>query len=100
MQKKKRRPDAGVARFCIGIGIFCLVAGIFFEPDLSRKCFAGATAIMALSYGTKELAAAKKWKQESENEPNESIKNITAKVESDDSISCKLCVACEETIPE
>ena len=55
---------------------------------------------MALSYGTKELAAAKKWKQESENEPNESIKNITAKVESDDSISCKLCVACEETIPE
>src|SRR5258708_30638362 len=65
MRKKKRKPDAAAAKFAIGIGVFCLAAVIFASKlDLGQICFGAATAIMAFSWGSQELAAAKKWKQE------------------------------------
>ena len=69
MQKKKRIPNAAAAKFAIGIGVFCLAAVIFaYKLDIGQKCMGAATAIMAFSWGSQELAAAKKWKQKLEDE--------------------------------
>ena len=69
MQNRKRKPDAAAAKFAIGIGVFCL-AGVIFAPklDLGLKCMGAATSIMAFSWGSQELAAARKWKQKLEDE--------------------------------
>jgi hypothetical protein len=70
MQKKKKQiPNAAAAKFAIGIGVFCLAAVIFASKlDLGQKCMGAATASMALSWGSRELVAAKKRKQKLENE--------------------------------
>ena len=67
MHKKKRKPDVVAGRLALAMGAFGLVAAIYpSKLDFGQRCFGAASAIMALSWGSKEVAAARKWKQESE----------------------------------
>jgi hypothetical protein len=61
MQKKREKlPDEKMEKFCIVIGIVMMIL-----PLLSRHNYSGAaTGFIALSWGLKTVAAAKKWKQE------------------------------------
>ena len=69
MQKKKRKPDAAAAKLAIAMGVFCFAAVIFApKSNLGETCMGTATAIMAFSWGSRELTAVKKWKQKLEDE--------------------------------
>ncbi|HEY2330060.1 MAG TPA: hypothetical protein VGI63_09645 [Verrucomicrobiae bacterium] len=71
MEKKKpKMPDEGLGKFCIIAG--CAMAILPFllsQPSFSQKCSAAASGCFGLSWGLKEVAAAKKWKKKY-GEPN------------------------------
>jgi hypothetical protein len=64
-KKRQKRPDEALGKFAVVAG-FGMVAVALFLPrlDFGRRCSAAATGFMGLSWGLKELAAAKKWTQE------------------------------------
>jgi hypothetical protein len=68
MKRKKRQPDAAAGGFLIALGGIVLILTIFFATDLGQKSRGMAAGLLALSWGCKEVAAAKKWKQEPEEE--------------------------------
>lgn len=63
-KKKPKIPDEGLGKFCIVAGCALTVLPFLFSQlPLSRQCSGAAAGFMALSWGLKEVAAAKKWKQ-------------------------------------
>jgi|ERR1700722_78027 hypothetical protein len=69
MHKKKRqtRPDERVGKFCIVAGGAMLYLALFLPRlDFGQRCFAASSGLMGWVWGAREIAAAKKWKQESE----------------------------------
>jgi hypothetical protein len=68
MKRKKRQPDAAAGNCAIAIGGIVLILAILLAHDLGQKCRGMAAGLIGLSWGLKEVAAAKKWKQESEEE--------------------------------
>jgi hypothetical protein len=64
MNKRKRSPDAAAGYLAIAFGVFGLAAAICpSKINLGERGFGAASAIMALSWGSKEIAAARKWKR-------------------------------------
>ena len=68
MQKKKRQPDASAGRLAIAMGIGGFAIALFSSSSPGQRWRAAAIGCIALSWGLKEIVAAKKWKHEPENE--------------------------------
>jgi hypothetical protein len=69
-KKRQKRPDEGLGKFCIAVGFVMLSLASFVRRlDFGQRCSAAAAAFMGFSWGLKEVAAAKKWKQKY-GEPN------------------------------
>ena len=68
MKRKKRQPNAAAGNFAVAFGSTALMLAIFVAHDLGQKCRGMAAGLLLLSWGLKEVAAAKKWKQEPEDE--------------------------------
>jgi hypothetical protein len=66
MKRKKREPNAAAGNFAIAIGGSVTILTLFVAHDLGQKCRGMAAGLLGLSWGLKEVAAAKKWKQELE----------------------------------
>ena len=68
MRRKKRQPDsaAGILAIVMGIGSVCIA--VFSSLSSVQRYGAAASGLMLLSWGLIEVIAAKKWKQESEEE--------------------------------
>jgi hypothetical protein len=68
MKRKKREPEVAAGKLAIFMGIGCLSIAVFSSLSTGRRLSAVSTGLIVLSWGVKEVAAAKKWKHESENE--------------------------------
>jgi hypothetical protein len=68
MKWKKRQPNATAGNVAIAFGGIVLILAMFVAHDLGQKCRGMAAGLLGLSWGLKEVAAAKKWKQEPEGE--------------------------------
>ncbi len=66
MQKKRqKRPDEQLGKFFVIVGNIMVILPLFTSRlATGQRLSAAATGFMALSWGLKEVAAAKKWKQE------------------------------------
>jgi hypothetical protein len=66
IQKKRQKlPDEQMGKIFIIIGNVMVILPLFTSQlDMGRRLSAAATGFMALSWGLKQVAAAKKWKQE------------------------------------
>lgn len=63
-KKRQKRPDEGLGKFCIVVGCAMLALAIFLPGlDFGRRCFAVSAGLMGWSWGSKEVAAAKNWRQ-------------------------------------
>ena len=65
MKRKKRKPEVAAGYFAVIGGALCLGIGMF-SMSSANKYGAAGCGVMGLSWGLKELAAAKKWEQEPE----------------------------------
>jgi hypothetical protein len=68
MKRKKRQPDATAGSFAIAIGGIVMILAIVIATNAGQKYRGMAAGLLSLSWGLKEVAAAKKWKQEPEDE--------------------------------
>jgi hypothetical protein len=68
MKRKKRQPDAAAGGLAITMGVGGLAIALFSSLSPGQRFGAAATGCMGLSWGLKEVAAARKWKQEPEAE--------------------------------
>lgn len=68
MKRKKRQPDAKAGGLAIAMGLVCFGIALFSSLSSGQRFGAAASGCMGLSWGLKELAAVKKWKQEPEEE--------------------------------
>ena len=68
MKRKKRQPDAAAGRLAVAMGVGCLAIALFSSLSPGQRFGAAASGCMGLSWGLKEAAAVKKWKQESEDQ--------------------------------
>jgi hypothetical protein len=66
MKRKKRQPDATAGGLAVAMGLGGLAVALFSSLSPGQRCGAAASGCMGLSWGLKEIAAAKKWKQEPE----------------------------------
>jgi hypothetical protein len=66
MKMKKRRPNAAAGGLAVAMGAGSFTIALFSSLEPGRRFGAAATGCMALSWGLKEVAAAKRWKQEPE----------------------------------
>lgn len=65
-KRNKREPSTAAGRLAIAMGASYLAIALFSSLRPSQKLTGAATACLALSWGLKELIAAKRWKQEPE----------------------------------
>jgi len=65
MEKKKSKlPDEGLGKFCIIAGCAMVILPLFLSRlDIGQRFSAAAGGFMGLSWGLKQVAAAKKWRQ-------------------------------------
>jgi hypothetical protein len=64
-RKRQKRPDEGLGKFLIIGGCAMVILPLSISGlDFGQRCSAAASGFMGLSWGLKEVAAAKKWKQE------------------------------------
>src|SRR5579859_3046057 len=68
MKRKKRQPDAAAGGLAVAMGVGCFAIALFSSLSLGQRFGAAACGCAGLSWGLKEVAAAKKWKQEPEEE--------------------------------
>ena len=68
MKRKKRQPDAAAGGLAVAIGVGCLAIALFSSLSPGQRYGSAASGCMGLSWGLRELAALKKWKQEPEEE--------------------------------
>ena len=62
--KKPKLPDAGMGKFCIVAGCAMAFIPLFASKmDLGQRISAAGMGFMGLSWGLKQVAAAKKWSQ-------------------------------------
>jgi hypothetical protein len=63
-KERPKMPDEGLGKFCIVAGCAMAVLPFLFSRlDFGRQCSAAAAGFMGLSWGLKQVAAAKKWRQ-------------------------------------
>jgi hypothetical protein len=63
--KKPKLPDKGMGKFCIIAGCAMVILALFASRiDLGQRISAAGIGFMGLSWGLKQVAAAKKWSQE------------------------------------
>lgn len=63
--KKPKLPDAGMGKFCIFAGCAMVILPLFASKmDLGQRISAAGVGFMGLSWGLKQIATAKKWRQE------------------------------------
>lgn len=63
MKRKKRQPNAAAGGLAVAMGAGCFAMALFRSLEPGRRIGAAASGCMALSWGLREVAAAKKWKQ-------------------------------------
>jgi hypothetical protein len=68
VKRKKRQPDAAAGGLAVAMGVGCFAIALFSSLSSGQRCGAATSGCLALSWGLKEVAAAKKWKQEPEDE--------------------------------
>jgi len=78
-EMKKREPDAAAGNLAIVMGVGCLSIAVFSHLSPGQRLGAAGCGLSGLSWGAKEIAAAKKWKQEPETEHEAT--SITDKLE-------------------
>ena|ERR1017187_8083360 len=62
--KRPKMPDEGMGKFCIVAGWAMVIIPLFASRlDLGQRFSAAGIGFMGLSWGLKQVAAAKKWKQ-------------------------------------
>jgi hypothetical protein len=66
MKRMKRKPEAAAGYLALCMGMACLGIAAFSSLSPNRRLSSAVTALMALSWGVKEVAAARKWKCEPE----------------------------------
>jgi hypothetical protein len=66
MKRMKRKPEAAAGYLAVCMGIACLGIASFSSLSPNRRLSSMVTALMALSWGVKEVVAARKWKCEPE----------------------------------
>jgi hypothetical protein len=66
MKRKKRQPDAAAGRLAVAMGAGCFAIALLFSLSPGQRFGSATSGCLALSWGLKELAAAKRWKQEPE----------------------------------
>ena len=63
-KKRPKMPDQGLGKFCIVFGgAMTILPFLFSRLNFGRQCSAAAAGLMGLSWGLKQVAAAKKWRQ-------------------------------------
>jgi hypothetical protein len=78
MKKKCQEQIEAAAKLSVGFGVVCLVLVIFIPTDLGAKCRGALAGLMALGWGSSQLALARKRKkQDSENAGKEDGSNKT-----------------------
>jgi len=66
MKRMKRQPDATAGGLAVAMGLGCLAIALFSSLSPGQRYSAAASGCLGLSWGLKEVAAAKRWKQEPE----------------------------------
>jgi len=68
MKRKRRQPVAAAGGLAVAMGVGCFAIALFSSLSPGQRFGAAASGCLGLSWGLKEVAAAKKWKQEPEEE--------------------------------
>ena len=66
VKRKRREPSPAAGKLAIAMGLGSLSITAFPSVSFGDKCRVLGPGLMLLSWGLKEVAAAKKWKQEPE----------------------------------
>jgi len=74
MRNKMGQPNAAMGYPVIAISGIVLILAICFSHDLGQKCRGMSVGLLGLSWGLKQVAAVRKWKQEPEETPAELIR--------------------------
>lgn len=68
VKRMKRRPEAGAGYFGVIGGAVCLGIGVLSSLSAAERLRDAACGLMALSWGLREVVAAKKWDKQPEQE--------------------------------
>jgi threonine/homoserine/homoserine lactone efflux protein len=71
MKKHKRQPDAAAGIFAVTFGALCLVLVIFATAPLGRKVCGAASGLYLLAWGSGQLRAARKSKNQESDDAKE-----------------------------